>query len=147
MMVQSIAPVYRAEIAQFCQRVEEVFHPVCVILHGSLARGTNTATSDVDIIVISEHLPQNFLERLYQLNRLRTGVAPLEVLGYTLSEWAQMLEHLHLTALEALYWGKPLVGEALFAQWKEKLAAWQAMGLERGATNWTVPPALRQKVA
>jgi predicted nucleotidyltransferase len=144
---QNIAPVYPKEIAQFCQRVEETFQPVCVILHGSLARGTNTTKSDVDIIVISDDLPQNFLERLYQLNRLRPGAVPLEVLGYTLVEWEQMLEHLHLTALEALHWGVPLIGEARFAGWREKLETWQALGLQREATSWIVPPILRHKIA
>ncbi len=137
-------PVYEAEIEQFCHRVQAAFQPDCVILHGSVARGMYTPISDIDMIVISDQLPQNFLERLYQLNHLRNGDAPIEVIGYTRAEWEKMIEKLHLTTLEALHWGVPLLGETLFAQWKQKLDGWKAIGLQRGATSWSVPRQLQQ---
>lgn len=136
-------PVYQAQIEQFCHRVEESFQPDCIVLHGSIARGTHSRFSDIDIIVISNRLPGNFFERAYELNRLRDGTAPIEVVGCTLFEWEQMMEQLHLTVLEALYWGIPLHGQALFEQWKSRLEKWKSMGLRRGEMSWSVPQALQ----
>ena len=146
MKLQSELPVYESQIEQFCNRVDERFHPDCIILHGSLVRGTYSHSSDADIIVISDRLPENFFERAFELNQLRDGTAPIEVVGYTKLEWEQMMQHLHLTVLEALHWGIPLHGEALFEQWKSKLNEWQSMGLCREETSWSVPKALRQRI-
>lgn len=143
MILQVELPVYKFEIGQFCQRVEEAFQPDCIILHGSIARGAYTPSSDIDIIVIGERLPENFFERAYQLNRLRDGTTPIEVVGYTLSEWQHMMGQLHLTVLEALHWGIPLQGQVLFGQWKSKLEEWKSMGLRRETVSWSVPPALQ----
>lgn len=138
-------PIFPAEIEQFCARVQQKFHPDCIILHGSVARGTFTSRSDVDIIIIGGDLAQNFFTRTIELNRLRDGKTPLEVIGYTLDEWEQMIDNLHLTVLEALQWGIPLRGEALFAQWRARFAHWQSQGLRRGAVSWSIPPVLQQE--
>ena len=135
-------PAYQPQIEQFCHRVQDLFHPACIILHGSVARGTHTRTSDVDMIVIGNALPNNFFERSYQLNCLRDGVAPLEVVGYTLNEWEQMMEDFHLTVLEALQWGIPLYGQPLFEQWQQRFAYWKTFGLQRTGTSWSIPVAL-----
>lgn len=139
-------PVYKSEIEQFCNRVEEAFHPDCIILHGSFARGTHRRSSDIDIIIIGDLLAGNFFKRAYELNRLRNGTVPIEVIGYTLSEWEQMMERLHLTVLEALHWGIPLHGQALFEGWKSKLEEWKSVGLRRDAVSWSVPQALQQRM-
>ena len=146
MKLQCELPVHESQIEQFCDRVDERFHPDCIILHGSLVRGTYSHSSDADIIVISDRLPENFFERAFELNQLRDGTVPIEVVGYTKLEWEEMMEHLHLTGLEALHWGIPLCGEALFERWKLKLNEWQAMGLRREETSWSVPKALRQRI-
>lgn len=143
-MIELLA--YQAEIEQFCRRVEATFQPDCIILHGSITRGIYTRSSDIDIIVIGNRLPENFFERLYELNRLRDGTAPIEVVGYTLSEWEQMLERLHLIVLEALQWGVPLHGQALFEAWKTRLEEWKSIGLRRERTSWSIPPALQQQM-
>jgi len=130
---------FRDEIERFCKRVQDQFQPDCIILHGSLARGTDTSRSDVDIVVIGSNLPANFLNRMFELNHLRDGKAPIEVVGYTLAEWEQMMANRHLTALEALQWGIPLRGQALFARWHSQLLEWKTEGLQRGATSWAIP--------
>ena len=146
MKLQFELPVYKSQIEQFCNRVEESFHPDCIILHGSIARDTYHPSSDIDIIVISDRLLKNFLERAYELNRLREGNAPIEVVGYTLLEWEQMMEQLHLTVLEALYWGVPLHGQVLFEQWKSRLEEWKSKGLRREEMSWLVPQTLKQRI-
>jgi len=134
--------VYEAEIQEFCQRVVENVQPDCIILHGSVARGTYTARSDVDLVVIGGRLPENFLDRLSTLARLHDGSTPIEVIGYTLAEWQRMMRNFHLTVLEALHWGIPLYGEELFRQWQIRLERAKAVGLTRGRTSWRIPPEL-----
>lgn len=134
--------IYQRAIEQFCERVVEKFQPDCIILHGSVARGTYTAKSDVDLIVIGDSLNPNFLTRLFELNELQDGTTPFEILGYTLIEWERMLSRFHLTTLEALQWGIPVYGEALFAQWQASLDAWKSLGLQRGEVSWVIPPQL-----
>lgn len=138
-MINSKGNPYHLEIEQFCSRVITAFQPDCVILHGSVARQTNTPTSDIDIIVIGGNLPTNFFERSYQLNSMRDGIAPLEVVSYTLLEWQQMMEDFHLTTLEALHWGIPLHGKKLFKKWQVHLEKWKGKGLRRNAFSWVVP--------
>lgn len=132
-------PKYQAEIRGYCERVNNAFHPDCIILHGSLARGNFTSTSDVDLVVIGGTLPDNFFQRLFELNRLRDGKTPLEVMGYTLSEWEQMMANRHLTTLEVLQWGIPLMGHQLFRQWRVQLDDWKSQGLRRDKNSWVIP--------
>ena len=136
-----------SHVHTFCQRLKDTFQPDCIILHGSVARGTNTSFSDIDIIVIGGQLPDDFFTRLYELNRLRDNQSAIEVIGYTLAEWETMLNRLHLTALEAIHWGIPLHGQTLFAQWQAKLESWKAIGLRRGIGSWSIPPNLYRAAA
>ncbi len=147
MKLQLKLPAYETEIEQFCNRVEAAFHPDCIILHGSIVRGTYTFSSDIDLIIIGGRLPENFFERTYVLNSLRDGSAPIEVVGYTLLEWQQMMDQLHLTVLESLHWGMPLYGQGLFEQWKAKLEEWKSLGLRREEVSWSVPQALQQQMS
>jgi hypothetical protein len=137
-----IIDVYQAEIEQLCLRLQKQFQPDCIILHGSVARGTYTQNSDVDILVIGGNLADNFLTRLFELGQLRDGKTPFEILGYTLTEWEDMMSRFHLTTLEALQWGIPLHGEALFEQWHERFLHWKSLGLSRGKVSWFIPPQL-----
>ena len=56
--------------------------------------------------------------------------------------WGDMMSRFHLTTLEALQWGIPLHGEALFAQWHERFTYWKSLGLHRGKVSWFIPPQL-----
>jgi predicted nucleotidyltransferase len=138
--------VYKAEIKQLCWQLRERFQSDCIILHGSVARGTHTLKSDVDIIVVGGNLADNFFTRLYELSELRDGKTPFEIVGYTLAEWEDMMPRFHLTTLEALQWGIPLYGEALFAQWHERFTYWKSLGLHRGKVSWFIPPQLEADV-
>ena len=143
MIVEERLPVYQNDIDTYCQQVIITFKPVCIILHGSIARRTFTLFSDIDLIVISHHFNNNFLERLFDLSSVYTGNAPIEALGYTVEEWGEMMARKHLTVLEALHWGVPLYGEEIFVQWQTKLSEWKSLGLSRGEHSWWIPPILR----
>ncbi|NOX61238.1 MAG: nucleotidyltransferase domain-containing protein [Chloroflexi bacterium] len=135
---------YQTDIKAYCQRVVESFKPDCIILHGSVARGEMHQHSDIDILVIGGEFPKNFFQRLYLLNRLRTGDAPIEAVAYSMAEWEQMMKNLHLTVLEALEWGVPLYGEPLFATWKAQFENWKRQGLKRNKHSWAAPASWRQ---
>ncbi len=134
-------------VAAYCQRLIKTVQPDCIILHGSVARGVDDKDSDVDLLVIGGKLPDNFFERLYLLNRLREDDTPIEAVGYSLPEWEKMMQNLHLTTLEALEWGVPLYGESLFYEWRTRFESFKRQGLSRGKNSWTVPAALRRKLA
>jgi predicted nucleotidyltransferase len=139
--------IYKTEIEDFCKKAIERFRPACIILHGSIARGTYTGRSDVDLIIIGGQLNPNFLKRLSEINKLQDGKTPFEVLGYTLEEWEEMMSYFHLTTLEALQWGIPLHGETHFAQWHARFEHWKSLGLQRGKTSWYIPPHLDKEFA
>lgn len=138
---------YHAEVELFCNRLRERVKPDCVILHGSTAQGAARPESDIDIIVIGGRLPDNFMERLYMLAQLRDGRTPIDVVGYTTVEWETMMAHFHLTALEALHWGIPLIGKKCFVKWRKQLEKWKDAGLQRGRHSWSVPLTLREAVS
>ncbi len=133
-------PYRREEIEHYCHRVFQEVAPDCIILHGSVAKGTYTVASDIDLLVIGGDLPEHFLERISLLLRLNDSGAPIEPLAYTVEEFIQMLEAKHLTALEALSFGLPLYGEELFQRWAGIVADWRARGLRRTTCSWVIPP-------
>jgi hypothetical protein len=110
---------YGKEIEIFCRRVVKKLKPRAVVLSGSIARGEYWVGSDVDLVVISENLPTNFLERLRVLSELNPTMAPIEALGYTPEEFLQMIERRHPTALYAAADGKPLHDDGFLTEVEE----------------------------
>lgn len=105
---------YDKEIRFFCRNVLEKFNPRTIILYGSMATRRFGAGSDIDIIVVSENLPENFLERLNLLFELNTTTAPIEPLGYKPNEFLKMIKRRHPTALYAVSEGIPLYDDGFF---------------------------------
>lgn len=109
-------PPYSREVEDYCRRVIEALKPRSILLFGSMATGRQGLGSDVDIIVISENLPGNFLERLRLLFELNPTTAPIEALGYTPREFLRMLRRRHPTALDAVAQGKPLYDDGFLEE-------------------------------
>lgn len=129
----------RREVArQFAARVVDAYHPICVILYGSVAQDTDTLDSDVDVVIIGGELPDDPFERLERIARLNDTIVPIEPLSYTEAEFAQMLAGLHVTALEALEFGVPLFGEDHFARLREQFDQLKVQGLHRTSCTWTM---------
>lgn len=112
------SPPYASEIEIYCKRVVEKLKPRSVVLFGSIATGEYGAGSDVDILVVSDGLPPNFLERLRVLSDLNPTLAPIEAFGYTPVEFLRMIERRHPTALYAVADGKPLYDDGFFIEAK-----------------------------
>lgn len=109
---------YVDEIEIYRELVVQKLKPRSVILFGSIATGEYGAGSDVDILIISDELPRDFLERLRVLSELNPTMAPIEAFGYTPAEFLRMLERRHPTALYAVADGKPLHDDGFFIEAK-----------------------------
>ena len=129
---------WAADIAAYSHAVVATLRPVCMVLHGSVARGDYTQASDVDIVVIGGNLADAFLDRLGQLIDLNATHARIEALGYTQAEFEQMLAECHLTALEAMEFGMALYGKRYFARLRRIFANMKARGLRRTHTSWHI---------
>ncbi|MCX8189117.1 MAG: nucleotidyltransferase domain-containing protein [Nitrososphaeria archaeon] len=105
---------YDEEIRIFCKNVLEKISLRSIILYGSMATRRFGVGSDVDIIVISDHLPENFLDRLNLLFKLNHTTAPIEPLGYKPNEFLKMIRKRHPTALYAVSEGIPLYDDGFF---------------------------------
>jgi predicted nucleotidyltransferase len=128
-------------LTEFVQRLETAVQPTCIILFGSVARGTDRIASDVDLIVISQQLPASLFDRLDMVNRLKRGLpVSIDVFPYTAAEFDRMLEELHVTALEAVRDGVALRGEGHLAELRAKYLILVQRGLSRTAEAWSFQP-------
>ena len=64
----------REIIEQYSKRVREHYRPKMIIIYGSYARGTATDNSDIDIAVICDPMPGDYLENAAGLFRLRRDI-------------------------------------------------------------------------
>jgi len=94
------------ELETYVKRLVEAINPMTVILYGSRARGDFKPSSDFDIIVIAENLPE-FMQRWDLLCKYRSKI-PLEPRGFTPQEFLTMIKNCNPTALDAVHEGKIL---------------------------------------
>jgi predicted nucleotidyltransferase len=66
------------------------------ILFGSYARGDFNYASDIDLLVISDELPEDINERLSFLNLKRWRLADVEPIGWTEKEYETRKKMTHL---------------------------------------------------
>lgn len=101
-------------INKFCKNIIKTLQPKCIILYGSLARGDFNLRSDIDIIVISSKLPENYYKRAELLYKMVETLDPIEPLGFTPNEFINMIKNRHCTSLFAMNEGKALYGKDYF---------------------------------
>jgi uncharacterized protein len=68
------------KIDEAVRRIVAAAHPVRVILFGSLARGDARPDSDVDLLVIEQHVPDRYAEMLRLNQALRGLLLAVDVL-------------------------------------------------------------------
>lgn len=93
------------------------------VVVGSVARGDFNRWSDIDVVVVADHLPAGWLDRLDALGPRPGLVQPV---AWTPSEWRRQLERGNPLAREGVEAGVWLAGSA------EMLAASPGPGLDRG---------------
>jgi UTP:GlnB (protein PII) uridylyltransferase len=99
-----------SRIEPFLSRLKEEFAPQKVLLFGSKARGEDWKRSDCDFIIASEKVRgMHWLERISRIARLWDLLFDLDVLPYTLEEFADKSVN-SSTVRSALRECKTLVG-------------------------------------
>jgi len=101
-----------SELQIYVKRLVESINPLTVILYGSRARRDFKPSSDFDIIVIAESLPE-FMQRWDLLCEYRDRI-PLEPRGFTPEEFLTMIKNCNPTALDAVCQGKVLFDRGFF---------------------------------
>ncbi len=79
------------------------------VVFGSVARGDFNLWSDVDVLVIAEHVADGWLERIVSMGEPPALVQPMV---WTPAEWTEQLARNNAAALEAADRGIWLVGSA-----------------------------------
>ncbi len=97
----------RLEVARiYVEGLARVLGQVSALVYGSVVRGDFHPGSDIDILVVSNALPEGFLERLGVLYSVATGRE--EPKGYRLAEFERMRTRHHPTIVAALETGQVL---------------------------------------
>ena len=89
--------------------IYEVLGPISAAIYGSVVRGDFNIGSDIDIVVISDALAKDPLERMKVIHRYAQGRE--EPKGYRLDEFRKMIKRRHPTAIEITNEGKILVDD------------------------------------
>jgi predicted nucleotidyltransferase len=92
---------YEEEIKKYIEALK-ILKPKLVILHGSIARKEFGLGSDVDLIVVSDNLPDKIMNRIKLLYEIDETKAPLDIKGYKSEEIRKMIKK-----------GNPLIMDAI----------------------------------
>jgi len=92
-------------VSTYIERLKRRIDILLAILFGSYAKGNYSFGSDIDVLVVAEHLPEDLSKRFSLLadNELGYEIQPF---GYTRKEFDKMLKERHPLALEVLKTGK-----------------------------------------
>lgn len=95
-------------LSSFLKSVEDKYSPSKVILFGSRARGDHLKTSDVDLIIVSEHFAdKNWIQRMRDVSELWEGLVNIEALCYTPEEFNKKTQEIGIVR-EAVGTGKTI---------------------------------------
>jgi predicted nucleotidyltransferase len=101
----------RAALIARAQRFAHALNPAlgvrAVVVFGSVARGDFSDHSDVDVLVVAEHLPQRPLDRFAVLGE---APDPIQPVAWTPQEWLGEVERGNPVAAEAREHGVWLLG-------------------------------------
>ena len=87
-------------LIEFINNFFKLYSAEFIILFGSSAKREFNYRSDLDLLIVTNSLKENFFERLYQMQVINPG--GIDFFIYTMSEFEYMVENFHLIALEAL---------------------------------------------
>ncbi|MBA2529210.1 MAG: nucleotidyltransferase domain-containing protein [Euzebyales bacterium] len=102
---EQAALIARAE--RFAQTLAGELGVDAVVVFGSVARGDFNDCSDIDVLVVAEHLPQRALDRFAVLGDPPDPVRPV---AWTPAEWRHERRRANPIAVEALEHGVWLQG-------------------------------------
>jgi predicted nucleotidyltransferase len=88
--------------------------PKCVLLFGSYARGDFTESSDIDVCVVAEGLPEDAFERRYPKGFY--SAPRIRAIGFHPGEFLDYIRNLRLLAHEILSEGKVLYDDGFYGE-------------------------------
>ncbi len=130
---------FQAPLLEYGEELVRELDAVCIVLFGSVAKGTYTYWSDIDLVVVAEGLPEGYFERFDLLIGLNKPCRAFDAFSYTPAEFEQMLVRGHVTALDSMADGVCLHGHEYFAKMQEVYQDMVRRGLRRGTAAWTMP--------
>lgn len=96
-----------ARAASFAHALDPQLGVRAVVVFGSVARGDFNLWSDIDVLVVAEHLPPGQTQRWEALGAAPAGVQPV---AWSTGEWRAQLARRNPIAVEAVHQGVWLVG-------------------------------------
>ncbi|MDA8410085.1 MAG: nucleotidyltransferase domain-containing protein [Treponema sp.] len=79
----------RAEASIVAERIRAEMAPSSILLFGSVARGIETASSDLDFCLLFEVLPERKIEVMRRARSVcrRVYKGPIDIIAYSREEW------------------------------------------------------------
>lgn len=117
--------------------------PRCVLLFGSYARGDFTGSSDIDVCVVAEGLPEGVFERRYPRGFYSTP--KIKAIGFHPGEFLDYIRSLRLLAHDILSEGEVLYDDGFY---DEAMRAYRecldGRGLAKEGWAWRLPGSRRR---
>ena len=130
---------FSSPLMSYSEQLSQCLSPRCIVLYGSLAKGTYTSASDIDLVVVAQDLPKDFHDRLAYLQELNGTRRAIDAFAYTPAEFRDMLNRGHVTALDAVADGIAVHGSSYFQELKRVYQGMVQRGLHRTACSWVLP--------
>jgi hypothetical protein len=122
-------------VARFVAQLGREVRLRCVLLFGSYARGNFTESSDADVCVVADGLPQDLFAR----RRLhgREVIPGVSAMGFTPEEFLELLRQGNFLVLDIMADGAVVFDDGFSAQARAEFTATvQRLGLVREVNGW-----------
>jgi len=100
------------DLCRYLHELSAIIKPKCVVLFGSTARGDWDAYSDIDVLIVSDDLPDNFFKSLTILYKPRRG--RVQPFGYTTAKVEEMIMNRNSFIINAIKGATPIIGEEYY---------------------------------
>lgn len=92
-----------AELQRILPIIIDHYQPEKIILFGSLATDQVHEWSDIDLAILKENIPQNYLERLFEFKKLIDADLATDVFIYRPNEFAAKLAENHYFFVDEIF--------------------------------------------
>jgi len=100
------------DLYRYLHELLAIIKPKCVVLFGSTARGDWDAYSDIDVLIVSDDLPDDFFKSLAILYKPRRG--RVQPFGYTTTKVEEMIVNRNSFIINAIKGAIPIIGEEYY---------------------------------
>jgi predicted nucleotidyltransferase len=100
------------DLFRYLHELSAIIKPKCIVLFGSTARGDWDAYSDIDVLIISDDLPDDFFKSLTILYKPRRG--RVQPFGYNSANVEKMIVNRNDFIINTLKDATPIMGEEYY---------------------------------